>query len=485
MVEIHRHKAAIKRISFSKPIRLAIESKLISSETSVFDYGCGRGDDLRLLSKHQIECEGWDPTHKPENKFTESDIVNLGFVLNVIEDPKERVHTLKKAWKLTRSILIVSTLTTADRADGRGKPYGDGYLTTIGTFQKYFEHHELRDWLESIVDERPVSAAPGIFYLFRNETTRQSYLSTRYKRHTTSTKARVSDQLYDTHKELFESLESFIHDRGRPPAPLEDSQADALATEIGSIKQAYAVLRRVTGKEHWEKVKQDRTEDLLVYLALNQFEGRPKFGQLPIALQHDIKALLSNYTKACSKADELLYSIGDLEQLKTEMDNSPVGKDTPTALYVHTSAVDELPLLLRLYAGCAMTFVGQVAGANILKLRKDKPKVSFLSYPNFEKDPHPALVKSLSVDLQTFRFRVRRYSKDKNPPILHRKEEFISSSNPLYTKFSRLTAQEERYDLYEEPSTIGTRDGWARMLSGKHVLLKGHRVIRKKVQADT
>lgn len=131
MVEIHRHKAAIKRVSFSKPIRLAVESELINRETSVFDFGCGRGDDLRLLSKYQVKCEGWDPTHKPKNKFTESDVVNLGFVLNVIEDPKERVQTLKKAWKLTRSILIVSTLTTADRADGRGKPYGDGYLTTI------------------------------------------------------------------------------------------------------------------------------------------------------------------------------------------------------------------------------------------------------------------------------------------------------------------------------------------------------------------
>ena len=354
------------------------------------------------------------------------------------------------------------------------------YSSTIGTFQKYFEHHELRDWLESIVDERPISAAPGIFYLFRNETTRQSYLSTRYKRHTTSTKVRISDQLYETHKELFESLESFIHDRGRPPAPLEDPQADALATAIGSIKQAYAVLRRVTGKEHWEQVKQDRTEDLLVYLALNQFEGRPKFGQLPTELQHDIKALLSNYTNACSKADELLYSIGNLELLKKEMDSSPVGKDTPTALYIHTSAVDELPLLLRLYAGCAMTFVGQVAGANILKLRKDKPKVSFLSYPEFEKKPHPALVKSLSVDLQTFRFKVRRYSESKNPPILHRKEEFISESNDLYAKFSRLTTQEEKWGLYEDTSTIGTLNGWQEVLSKRQVLLRGHRIIKTK-----
>ncbi len=38
----------------------------------------------------------------------ESDIVNLGYVINVIESAEERQEALLKAWQLTRQVLIVS-----------------------------------------------------------------------------------------------------------------------------------------------------------------------------------------------------------------------------------------------------------------------------------------------------------------------------------------------------------------------------------------
>ena len=136
--------------------------------------------------------------------------------------------------------------------------------------------------------------------------------------------------------------------------------------------------------------------------------------------------------------------------------------------------------MLRLYEGCARGYIGRVDGANLIKLHTGEPKVSYLSYPKFESDPHPALAASMTVQLQTFRVRERDYTTSRNPPILHRKETFVASDHPLHAKFARLTRQEESKGLYEAPAYIGTRLGWEELLSAKGVSLRGHRRIRQR-----
>ena len=74
----------------------------LDGSQSLFDYGCGRGDDLRLLSELKVPANGWDPVFRPGAERQRADIVNLGFVLNVIEDPDERRETLKAAFALAR-----------------------------------------------------------------------------------------------------------------------------------------------------------------------------------------------------------------------------------------------------------------------------------------------------------------------------------------------------------------------------------------------
>jgi DNA phosphorothioation-associated putative methyltransferase len=109
------------------------------------------------------------------------------------------------------------------------------------------------------------------------------------------------------------------------------------------------------------------------------------------------------------------------------------------------------------------------------------PKVSYLSYPEFERDPHPALAASLVVPLQTFRIQYRDYGNSQNPPILHRKEEFVPLDHTLRPKFAKLTRQEEKWGLYEKPEMIGTREGWEGVLAERNVDLSGHRLLRKSV----
>jgi DNA phosphorothioation-associated putative methyltransferase len=133
---------------------------------------------------------------------------------------------------------------------------------------------------------------------------------------------------------------------------------------------------------------------------------------------------------------------------------------------------------LRVYEGCARGYIGSVEDANVVKLYRRVPQISYLAYPNFDRDPHPALMGSLVVQLRTLHVRYMDYRTADSPPILHRKEAFIPPDYPLYEKFARLTRQEERWGLYEHPAAIGTKQAWERLLVEKGVRLTGHRVTR-------
>ena len=200
--------------------------------------------------------------------------------------------------------------------------------------------------------------------------------------------------------------------------------------------------------------------------------------QLPMEVRRDIKSIFSSYRNACEEADVALLAVGDIQRVRRAAQRSPLGKITPSAIYVHESALDRLSPLLRLYEGCARRYLGRVEDGNIIKLHILEPKVSYLSYPDFESDPHPALAQSLTVHLQTFRLRERDYRTSKNPPILHRKEAFVAADYALHAKFYRLTKQEEAKGLFEETSRIGTRFGWRERLRERGVTLRGHRLVR-------
>ena len=162
------------------------------------------------------------------------------------------------------------------------------------------------------------------------------------------------------------------------------------------------------------------------------------------------------------------------------MQKTDTGKLTADALYVHVDAIPRLDTCLRIYEGCARGYLGLVEGANIVKLHRQEPMVSYLSYPDFDKIPHPALIGSLSLKLSNAAVRYLDYSSSENPPILHRKEEFLAPDDPRREKFSRLTNQEERQGLFADSKIIGTQSVWEQLLRSHGVRLRGHQLIRDK-----
>ncbi|MGC1245013.1 MAG: DNA phosphorothioation-associated putative methyltransferase, partial [Spirulinaceae cyanobacterium] len=150
---------------------------------------------------------------------------------------------------------------------------------------------------------------------------------------------------------------------------------------------------------------------------------------------------------------------------------SKVGKLLPTALYVHTSALSCLAPQLRSYESRVRETSKQLAEATLVKFNLNKPKISYLFYPDFDEDPHPALQSSIQVDVLSLATSYRDYSKSENPPILHRKEAFVTPDYPLYQKFAQLTSTEEVLGLLDKSRFIGTQKEWQQRLANYGVEL--------------
>ena len=113
----------------------------------------------------------------------------------------------------------------------------------------------------------------------------------------------------------------------------------------------------------------------------------------------------------------------------------------------------------------------------LVKLYRERPKVSYLTYPNFENIAHPLLEEAVIADLAHLAIRHRSYRIHDNPPILHRKELFVSHEHPLRERFARLSQREEQLGLLLHTSRIGTRAGWHSVLESHGLTVRGHRVV--------
>ena len=475
-VKIERHKAAISRNDFSKPVRLALEAGLFSRETTFFDYGCGQGGDIARVAKLGYASSGWDPYYRSDISLTAADIVNLGYVINVIESQAERREALVKAWELTRQVLIVAAQVLI--AQGNSQiAYGDGVITSRNTFQKYYDQEELKIYIDRGLEVDAVPVALGIYFVFRDEAQAQSFRASRFRSRVSIPKVQLSSKRFEDYKELLAPLMTFVTERGRLPIQDELLEAEALNKEFGSLRRAFQIVLQATNPQEWDAISDRRRQDLLVYLALSQFGRRPKLRDLAPIVQTDIKCLFGGYQQACSAADLVLLSLGNLEVIAQRCQSSSIGKKFSNSLWVHVSALEALDPLLRLLEGCAARTIGRPEAATVVKFHCRTPKITYLFYPDFDTDPHPALHTSMQIDLRDLDVHYRDYDLNDNPPLLHQKDLLVAPDYPLYEKFAKLSRQEEDWGLLDDLKRIGDRQGWLKCLEDHCAKLQGHRVV--------
>jgi DNA phosphorothioation-associated putative methyltransferase len=476
-LEVERHRAAMTRVELSRPVRLAIESGIITTETTIFDYGCGVGGDVKRLKSSGYNCEGWDPYYFPDDEMRSADVVNLSYIINVIEDPVERDRALSHAWELTQGVLIVAAQILVNDLGGM-LAYSDGVLTKRNTFQKYYQQVELKEYIDRILTVDAIPMGLGIFLVFRSESQAESFRAARLYTRMTTPRVQIESKRFEDYQIQLAPLMEFVSQRGRMPIKGELEAESELVTEFGSLRRAFQIILTATDEAEWDAIAYQRSLDLQVYLALSQFGQRRSLRNLSPSIRADIKAFFGNYEEACEVADRLLFKIGEPGVIKKACQQNKIGKLLPAALYIHISALNEIDPKLRLYEGCASRNIGGMEDANIIKFHTEKPCISYLYYPDFETVAHPALQWAMLIDLRDLSLTFRDYSKQDNPPILHRKETFLSPDHPLYSKFAKFTKSEEKAGLFSETKTIGNRQGWERRLKDCGVQIKNHRLIR-------
>ncbi|MFW6359984.1 MAG: DNA phosphorothioation-associated putative methyltransferase [Chroococcales cyanobacterium] len=477
---IERHRAAIVRKELSRPVRSALEADLFTPETTFFDYGCGYGGDIKRIAEKGFVSAGWDPYYSPNTPITNADIVNLGYVINVIEDIEERRETLLQAWKLARKVLIVAAqVLISDRMNGL-VAYGDGVITRRNTFQKYYEQEELKQYIDSVLNVDAIPVGIGVFLVFRDSAEAESFRASRFYSRATTPRIRLVDKRFEDYEEILTPLMEFVTNRGRLPIKGELKQEAALLEEFSNFRRAFRVVLQVTNQEEWDAIADKRRQELLLYLALSQFSDRPKPKELAPQVKADIKALFGSYKSACILADQMLFTLGNSEIIAKLCAETPIGKKYSNSLYIHISALNSLPSLLRLYEGCASQTIGRLENVNVIKFSIRQPKITYLFYPDFDSEPHPLLRSKMQIDLRDLHVSYEEFDILDNPPILHCKEQLISPDYPLYDKFARLTRQEEDWGLLDDFKAISRHQGWLRCLEDHCTTLQGYRLSRCK-----
>jgi DNA phosphorothioation-associated putative methyltransferase len=250
-------------------------------------------------------------------------------------------------------------------------------------------------------------------------------------------------QAGDDIKAAISAVVLFLEQRGRMPEV--DETPNGILPLLRNVTSRH--LAKLAGQEaDPERVEQGRRNsvlNVLLLLGIEVFNGRSPLQSLSLPVQADIRAFFESYKEACRRADRLLLKLRDDTYVRNVMRNS-VGKMTPTAIYVHRRAVESMPVLLKLYEHCGAIAVGRPLDWDLIKLSHEGRSVSWLGYPDFDRNPHPRLAWSYSVEMRTLEGSYRSYIDSANRPLLHRKHEFVRSDDPDAAKYRRLTDQEVR-----------------------------------------
>lgn len=464
---IDRHRTAIVRHELSAPMKTLVKHGYLEGNYSIFDYGCGRGDDLRELEAHGLDVLGWDPNFQPDNDKSPSDIVNLGFVLNVIEDQDERLDALLGAWELTQQFLVVSVMLANESYISQFKPYKDGVITSRNTFQKYYAQAEIKAYIERSLQEDAIAVAPGIFYIFKDKLEEQQYLQRKYKRHhswkqlTSPTPHDAKDKaklLVAQNQAIFHAFWHQCLELGRIPANDEFEQSEQVRTLIGSHKKVFNLLREIYDTKEFEHAQKSRREDLLVYFALRLFEKRKPYTQQPESLKRDIKALFDDYKTAQSLATELLFAIADNELINQQCTKAHAQLKASVfnqghSLIFHRNFIDELPLLLRVYVGAGLQMYGELdEEIDLVKIHTTSGKLTLTGYDEYQKSV-PFLVERIKIKMADQEIDFFDYvAEHRRPPLLN-KHLYMAESDNNYEKqksFDKRLAKLMDYEPSEE-----------------------------------
>lgn len=460
-----RHLTALTRSEASAPVQMLLRHGLLHPQATFFDYGCGRRGDVTALQSQGYVAGGWDPYYWPDEAPVAADVVNLGFVVNVIEDPAERVEALRSAFKVTRRVLSVAVMLT--NRDVGGLPYGDGVLTSRRTFQKYFTQGELKDYIEQVLHEPAVMVAPGIAFVFADKDLEQRFLSGRFRapdmvqRLLRSSTARrsahkaprpakqprdkpapvkrdsVLTRQLESSRALLEQLWVQALDLGRYPEPSEFHLASELLSSVNTWTRAIRLLRRTKDQTALQTARACRRDDVALFIVQQLLSKRTPYRKLEPRLQRDIREFFGDYTLATAYARQLLETAAHPEAVLEACEQAAqlgLGHlDGQHSLQLHIGLINRLPAVLRAYVACGTTLWDQTSNVQLLKVHIGSGKLTLLEYDDFDTNPAPLLRRRIKLGLRRLSCEVYDYGSEQFPqtPLIG-KGRFLHEDLPGY-----------------------------------------------------
>lgn len=444
VVEVARHKTALVRRDLSQPVALMLRWGIVDQTSTVFDYGCGQGDDVAILQANGIEAFGWDPHHAPDGPRRTADAVNLGFVLNVIEEPNERLETLKAAWSFAERALTISVMLPSQAPTAAHRPYRDGFLTSRGTFQRYYPHDELRSLVQETLGERCITLAPGIVTVFRDKELEQEVAYRRRSRAAFIAEgfvvpprppraATVAPSIRERIQSELEGIWRLALAYGRPPEPgeLSDEVSRGLAAVKVSAERAITLACDGTfDRSLLEEAAQARREDLLVHFALSLFPGATRYATLPRSIQRDVRTFFRSHGAALEHAKRLLFSAGDPVALRSAVETAVElglgGMLEPGVFAFSLASLPRLPATLRVLVGCGEVLHDDLNAAHYLQLPLNSAAVIAISCDDPSRH-FPSIKSRVEIDLQGLRAKRRRQP----GAVLYLKSRYLPADDPL------------------------------------------------------
>jgi DNA phosphorothioation-associated putative methyltransferase len=399
-----RSRTAISRNNFSTPVQHLLERLVLRKRRSFFDYGCGKGDDLAGLQELGFDADGWDPNFRPGRPLKHAQVVNLGFVLNVIEDEKEREEVLRKAWNLTDGALMVSVISVYDRPSGKLKQFEDGFVTNTGTFQKYYEPGELNEYINEAIRIDSLPVTPWQIICFKDNEYEQEYLATSSNRalfrkaYPTPThplrKSRISQCIEQFRAESpadWDGIETICVNYAMAPPEQMISVHEPLRRCGITAKDVLEIVIEMYAFYKWEAIVSETKNKFIVQLALAFFRGKPQARHYGKNEKLAMRVHFGSFPAALEQAEMTLFSIGDVDRITALCAETTMGVEDEQALYVHSSCVPYLNPVLQTYIGAGQLFYGELDDVDIYKVHKQSGKLTLLFYEDFESVAEPIL----------------------------------------------------------------------------------------------
>ncbi|MDP3165085.1 MAG: DNA phosphorothioation-associated putative methyltransferase [Hydrogenophaga sp.] len=505
---IQRHLTALSRTSLSAPVQMLVRHGLLRPGMTFFDYGCGRGNDISALSSDGVAASGWDPHYLPEAIITPADAVNLGFVVNVIEDPAERIDAITKAFGLARTVMSIGVMLYG--SDLPGKPYRDGFLTSRNTFQKYFSQSELKDYIEQVLQRDVFMIGPGVAFVFANTEAEQRFSAGRYRRKdvalrlltTRSPRPARAKAIREVEareprlprrsreernlaaaQPLLDELWATTLDLGRRPEADEVTNLAVIDADLGGLPKAFRLIARHYDHTMLEAAAVARADDVRLLMATQQFAKRSIYRHLEQRLQRDIKAFFGDYRSAQAAGLQLLLDAADPKKIlaacRLAATQGLGWLDAEHSLQLHISLVERLPALLRAYVTCGLIIWDALSDVQLVKIHIASGKLTLMEFEAFDEHPLPRLRRRIKVMVRKLDCDVFDYGSPAYPmPLLYRKSRYVNEDHPGYAEQLAFDEALERSGVLDDSEFGPAADTLTRLLDAKRLAIEGMRLGR-------